>query len=212
MRGLSDKVALVTGAARRRGIGRAIALRLAEEGCDVVVCGLPRDPATYPAARARCRMAGRPVGRRRDPLARPPVPGRRLRRHRPGAGGGDGRRRGRRARWHRRARQQRRPPERGRCRPDPRRRRRGLVPHRRREPERSLPRHEAGRSGDARRRTRWLHRQHLVDGRPPGVAQLRRLLRDEVGDDRPDPAAGHRAGAATASGSTASAPARPTPT
>jgi NAD(P)-dependent dehydrogenase (short-subunit alcohol dehydrogenase family) len=48
MRGLSDKVALVTGAARRRGIGRAIALRLAEEGCDVVVCGLPRDPATYP--------------------------------------------------------------------------------------------------------------------------------------------------------------------
>ena len=48
MRGLKDKVALVTGAARRRGIGRAIALRLAEEGCDVVVSGLPRDPATFP--------------------------------------------------------------------------------------------------------------------------------------------------------------------
>ena len=50
MRGLEDKVAVVTGAARRRGIGRAIALRLAEEGCDVVVTGYPRDPTTYPAA------------------------------------------------------------------------------------------------------------------------------------------------------------------
>jgi 3-oxoacyl-[acyl-carrier protein] reductase/meso-butanediol dehydrogenase/(S,S)-butanediol dehydrogenase/diacetyl reductase len=49
MQGLSGKVALVTGAARWRGIGRAIALRLAEEGCNVVVCGLPRDPSTFPA-------------------------------------------------------------------------------------------------------------------------------------------------------------------
>lgn len=50
MRGLNGKVAVVTGAARHRGIGRAIALRLAEEGCDVVVTGYPRDPATYPEA------------------------------------------------------------------------------------------------------------------------------------------------------------------
>ena len=49
MRGLESKVALVTGAARKRGIGRAIALRLAEEGCDVVVTGLRRDPASFPA-------------------------------------------------------------------------------------------------------------------------------------------------------------------
>ncbi len=49
MRGLEGKVALVTGAARKRGIGRAIALRLAEEGCDVVVTGLRRDPARFPA-------------------------------------------------------------------------------------------------------------------------------------------------------------------
>ena len=49
MQGMTGKVALVTGAARKRGIGRAIALRLAEEGCDVVVSGFPRDPSTYPA-------------------------------------------------------------------------------------------------------------------------------------------------------------------
>lgn len=48
MIGLAGKVAVVTGAARMRGIGRAIALRLAEEGCDVVVSGVPRDPSTFP--------------------------------------------------------------------------------------------------------------------------------------------------------------------
>jgi NAD(P)-dependent dehydrogenase (short-subunit alcohol dehydrogenase family) len=48
MRGLEDKVAVVTGAARQRGIGRAIALRLAEEGCHVVVTGYPRSPESYP--------------------------------------------------------------------------------------------------------------------------------------------------------------------
>jgi NAD(P)-dependent dehydrogenase (short-subunit alcohol dehydrogenase family) len=50
MNGLTGKVALVTGAARYRGIGRAIALRLAEEGCDVVVSGIARDPSTRPDA------------------------------------------------------------------------------------------------------------------------------------------------------------------
>ena len=48
MRGLEGKVALVTGAGRKRGIGRAIALRLAEEGCDVVVSAIVRDPSTFP--------------------------------------------------------------------------------------------------------------------------------------------------------------------
>ncbi|HET9199849.1 MAG TPA: SDR family NAD(P)-dependent oxidoreductase [Dehalococcoidia bacterium] len=49
MADLSGKVALVTGAARYRGIGRAIALRLAQDGADVVVSGSTRDPSTYPA-------------------------------------------------------------------------------------------------------------------------------------------------------------------
>ena len=35
---LEGKVALVTGAAHERGIGRGIALALAEEGCDVAIC------------------------------------------------------------------------------------------------------------------------------------------------------------------------------
>ena len=37
MYNLKDKVAIVTGAARRRGIGRAIALRLASEGANLVL-------------------------------------------------------------------------------------------------------------------------------------------------------------------------------
>ena len=44
----SGKVALVTGAGRYRGIGRAIALRLAEDGADIVVAQRPRDPASLP--------------------------------------------------------------------------------------------------------------------------------------------------------------------
>ncbi|MCR9279502.1 MAG: 3-oxoacyl-ACP reductase FabG [Pseudomonadaceae bacterium] len=38
---LAGQVALVTGAARYRGLGRAIALRLADDGADVVVTGRP---------------------------------------------------------------------------------------------------------------------------------------------------------------------------
>jgi len=45
---LEGKVAVVTGAGRMRGIGRAIALRLAEDGADVVVSAVDRAPETMP--------------------------------------------------------------------------------------------------------------------------------------------------------------------
>lgn len=48
MADLSGKVALVSGAARHRGLGRAIAIRLAEDGADLVVTGRQRDPDERP--------------------------------------------------------------------------------------------------------------------------------------------------------------------
>ena len=45
---LDGKVAIVTGAGRLRGIGRATALALAELGADLVVTGTGRDPARFP--------------------------------------------------------------------------------------------------------------------------------------------------------------------
>jgi len=47
-RDLSGQIALVTGAARHRGIGRAIALRLAQDGADIVICGRPKAPEHFP--------------------------------------------------------------------------------------------------------------------------------------------------------------------
>ena len=45
---LDGRVALVTGAGRLRGIGRAAAVALARLGADVAVSGTGRDPATFP--------------------------------------------------------------------------------------------------------------------------------------------------------------------
>ncbi|HLB26188.1 MAG TPA: 3-oxoacyl-ACP reductase family protein [Dehalococcoidia bacterium] len=45
---LEGKVAIVTGAGRMRGIGRAIALRLAREGADAVVTAVRRPRETFP--------------------------------------------------------------------------------------------------------------------------------------------------------------------
>jgi NAD(P)-dependent dehydrogenase (short-subunit alcohol dehydrogenase family) len=45
---LSGKVAIVTGAGRYRGIGRASALALAARGADLVVTGTGRDPDSFP--------------------------------------------------------------------------------------------------------------------------------------------------------------------
>jgi 3-oxoacyl-[acyl-carrier protein] reductase/meso-butanediol dehydrogenase/(S,S)-butanediol dehydrogenase/diacetyl reductase len=58
MAGLEGRVALVTGAARQRGIGRAIALRLAQEGADVVVSGAHRDPQDFPEAEKQSGWQG----------------------------------------------------------------------------------------------------------------------------------------------------------
>ena len=46
---LDGKVAIVTGAGRLRGIGRASAVALARLGADVVVTGTGRNPSTFPA-------------------------------------------------------------------------------------------------------------------------------------------------------------------
>ena len=48
MSSLEGKVAIITGAARLRGIGRATAVALAEMGADIVVTGTGRDPQTFP--------------------------------------------------------------------------------------------------------------------------------------------------------------------
>ena len=48
MTDLTGKVALVTGAGRHRGLGRAMALRLAEDGANLVVTGLHRAPSEQP--------------------------------------------------------------------------------------------------------------------------------------------------------------------
>lgn len=46
---LDGMVVWVTGAGRKRGIGRAIALRLAQDGADVLVSAIRRDPSLFPA-------------------------------------------------------------------------------------------------------------------------------------------------------------------
>ena len=58
MQGLEGKVAIVTGAARYRGIGRAIAMRLAEDGADIVAVGSPRAPEDFPESERAINWLG----------------------------------------------------------------------------------------------------------------------------------------------------------
>ena len=46
--GFNNKVAVITGAGRMRGIGRSIALELAKAGCDIVITGSGRPQDAYP--------------------------------------------------------------------------------------------------------------------------------------------------------------------
>ena len=48
--GLKGKVALVTGAGSQKGFGKSIALELAREGCDVIVCDIDPDGVNLTAA------------------------------------------------------------------------------------------------------------------------------------------------------------------
>lgn len=48
IKGIENKVAVVTGAGRMRSIGRGIAVALARAGCDIVVTGTGRSPEDYP--------------------------------------------------------------------------------------------------------------------------------------------------------------------
>ena len=60
MYNLEGKVAIVTGAARLRGIGRGCALALAGAGADVVVTGTSRSPGTFPEDEKKAGWQGLP--------------------------------------------------------------------------------------------------------------------------------------------------------
>ena len=55
---LAGKVAIVTGAGRMRGIGRAIALRIAQDGADVAVSALARTSEEMPTQEREASWRG----------------------------------------------------------------------------------------------------------------------------------------------------------
>ncbi len=162
---LEGKIALVTGAAHERGIGRGIVLALAGEGCDVAVndVGVPGHGRGARRARAFDGQAGdvRRGGR---------------------LGSGPGRRDGRASRTGARAARHRLLERR-------RRRLAGLDgdlagvarPNRGREPDRRVQRRPVGGAGDGRARLRWAHRLHVLRSRADGLSDDGRVRSDEAG-------------------------------
>src|SRR4029077_13979747 len=80
--GLEGKVAVITGAARMRSIGRSIAGRLAQAGCDVVLTGTRRAASSFPDEERAAGWTGidavvgevEACGGRAPPPARGPAP------------------------------------------------------------------------------------------------------------------------------------------
>ena len=61
---LQDRVAIVTGCGRERGIGRATVMRLAKEGAHIVACEYGRTLKDYPDAKfGQMDEAGKRGGR-----------------------------------------------------------------------------------------------------------------------------------------------------
>ena len=144
---LDGQRALVTGASR--GLGRVMALALADAGADVVITG--RTQETLDATAAEIGQRGRKAWTYRSDMAKPDecqatceriLRGARPDRHR-----------------HQQCRQSRdRPADRGGDAGD-------LVRDDRPEPHQLLPRHPAVRCGDDRARQRRPYHQHLLDQR-----------------------------------------------
>ena len=187
---LDGKVAFITGAGR--GQGRSHALRLAEEGADIIaldVCDDAVGTIGYPLST--------PDGSRRDDRgrrgARPPCGQRRRRRARSRSGHRRGRTGPGRARPHRRRLRQRR--HRllgGRLGDDGR----AVEGHDRHQPHGRLQRRARGAAVDGGARRRWLGDPHELDRGPHRLRQHRALHRGQARRDRPDEGARAGGGAA----------------
>jgi NAD(P)-dependent dehydrogenase (short-subunit alcohol dehydrogenase family) len=63
--GLKGKVALVTGAGSQKGFGKSIAITLAKEGCDVIVCDIDPEGTNLTTAEIQ-KLGGRAIAAKMD--------------------------------------------------------------------------------------------------------------------------------------------------